>query len=1191
MRAIDTFISNTEDFEGYSVSKTLTTKLIPVGKTRENIDKFNILETDSLREEAFLRVKKYINNYHRVFIDENLNKCKLEKNDLEQLKTLIQKKENCSMKERKNLTKSIQSLELNLRKSIVKFFELDERFDKLFTEKLFLELLPTICNKDELEDVELFKGFTTYFSIFNKTRKNLYSFEEKNNTIAYRAINENFPIYLKNQMILDDIKENHKELFNNSIFEEFESFNLNYEVSSDFISKYNSFLSGKYDAEGCCIEKGLNQLINEYKQNKGIKIKGLKQLYKNILSEKNALFTIDCFESTAEIKAAIQDFHNNIFLSLENFKKYIKENSLDYANIYVQKKNLNTFSSITAGSVFNLQSTINDKKDFYSLKELEIFVNESNKINEKQIVFDVTKYKDQVLSFDLNKYYSKTSFEHITDIQYDKTQALDIKNYLQATLDYFNLLRIVDVSGFDDIELDEEFYLNLEKILFELNPIVKIYNKTRNFVTKSLKQEKKIKLNFDCSVLMDGWTQSVEKTKNGMLFYDSDKDKYYLGIYNQNTKKESYQIVENSSLKKMYLNMIPEPYKMLPHVCFSKKGIETFHPSLEILDGYKKGLHKKSNEVFDIDFCHKLIDYYKSCIKAREEWNCFDFNFKQTQLYNDTSEFFDDVAKGAYKVTLQNIDSEHLFKTVEEGSLFLFEIYNRYLAKKAHGSDIYTNIIRSLFDEKVNNVQLCAGAKVFYRPKLIKEEITHSKGSWIVNKVSKEGFTINSTIYKNIYNHLNYGEKLTSESETLFKSGSIIYKKADRDISKDKRYMSESFSFSFPVKINYKGKDVNTYLFNKRVNEIIKNDDNLNIISINRGEKNLIYIVIINRSGEVLLNKSLNLIQSGNNVINYKNKLEVKEKERANARTNWQEIKNIKSLKEGYLSSVVSEIVNLMLEYNAILVMESLSNEFKSKRQFIESNIYQQFEVAIINKLSCIIDKHKKNEDYGSLLHPYQLVPKFESYEKIFMQFGFIFLLNPAYISKIDPFAGLLNVFNFSELTNNKKRVDFLKKFDFIGIKADKLVFEYDLINFSKDFTGKQIVVGTGNRNIWDNDSKQIISIDINEETERLHNYFNSAINFVDLINEETNKDVLKTLIKVFSSLIGFKSFVYDEWIYISPSAKEVENKKYNIDFIAAYNLANKFRYMLSSLRESGELINIKTVDYFNKLQTLSLTE
>ena len=65
--------------------------------------------------------------------------------------------------------------------------------------------------------------------------------------------------------------------------------------------------------------------------------------------------------------------------------------------------------------------------------------------------------------------------------------------------------------------IDEDFYLNLEKVLNELNPIVKIYNKTRNFVTKSLKQERKIKLNFDCSVLMDGWTESVEKTKNGLI--------------------------------------------------------------------------------------------------------------------------------------------------------------------------------------------------------------------------------------------------------------------------------------------------------------------------------------------------------------------------------------------------------------------------------------------------------------------------------------------------------------------------------------------------------------------------------------------------------------------------------------------------------------------------------------------------
>ena len=1193
MRAIDRFISNTENFKGYSVSKTITTKLIPVGKTRENIDKFNILETDSLREESFYKVKKYINNYHKYFIEDNLIRCKLEQDELNKLISLIQQKESCSQKDRKNITKQIQAQELKLRKSIVKFFESDERFEKLFCEKLFSELLPTICSEQELKDVELFKGFTTYFSLFNKTRKNLYSYEEKNNTIAYRAINENFPIYLKNQMILNDIKENYEELFNEPVFNEFEKFNsTGYGISSYYISQYNSFLSGKYDAEGNCFEKGLIQLTNEYnKKNKSTKIKAFKQLYKNIMSDKNPLFTIDCFETTTEVKETIQTFHEKTSIIVSNFIKYIKEKVLCDENIYVQKKKLNTFSSITTGTVFDLQSTIKEnKKELYSLNELEIFVNEANKTNEKQIVFDMTKYKEQIQSFNINEYYSKIRFEQITDIQYDKTQALDIKNYLQAVLDYYNLLRIVEVNDFENIDIDEDFYLNLEKVLNELNPIVKIYNKTRNFVTKSLKQEKKIKLNFDCSVLMDGWTQSVEKTKNGLMFYDSEADKYYLGIYNQNAKKETYKIVESSSIKKMYLNMIPEPYKMLPHVCFSKKGIETFNPSQEILDGYKNELHKKSSENFDIDFCHKLIDYYKKCIETREEWTCFEFDFKETKEYKDTSEFFDDVSNGAYKVILQNIDKNQFYKSVDEGNLFLFEIYNKYLGKKSHGKDINTNIIRSLFDERINNIQLCAGAKVFYRPQMIKENITHKKGSWIVNKVSKEGFTVNSEVYKNIYNHLNYGDKLTTEAEVLFKSGSIVYKKADRDLYKDKRYMSENFSFSFPVKINYRGKEINSYNFNKNVNEIIKDDNNLNIVAVNRGEKNLIYVVVMNRDGKVLLNKSLNLVQVGNQLVNYKNKLEEKEKERAKARVSWQEIKNIKNLKEGYLSCVVSEIVNLIIEYNAVLVMESLSNEFKSKRQYIESNVYEQFEVALINKLSCIMDKHKLNGEPGSILHPYQLVPKFESYEKIFMQFGFMFLLNPAYISRIDPFAGLLNIFNFNELTNNKKRYDFINKFDFIGIRDGKLTFEYNLQNFSKDFSGKQTVVGTENRNIWDNDSKQIIKININEVTEILHKYFNSAINYVDLINEQTDKNILKLLIKVFSSLIGFKSFICDEWIFISPSEKEVENKKYNIDFISAYNLANKLRLMLNCLRDTDELINLKTVDYFNKVQTQGLT-
>lgn len=67
MRTIDNFISNTKEFAGLPVSKTITAKLVPVGKTRDNIDKMNILESDKQREEAFVRVKKYIDRVHKYF--------------------------------------------------------------------------------------------------------------------------------------------------------------------------------------------------------------------------------------------------------------------------------------------------------------------------------------------------------------------------------------------------------------------------------------------------------------------------------------------------------------------------------------------------------------------------------------------------------------------------------------------------------------------------------------------------------------------------------------------------------------------------------------------------------------------------------------------------------------------------------------------------------------------------------------------------------------------------------------------------------------------------------------------------------------------------------------------------------------------------------------------------------------------
>lgn len=495
---------------------------------------------------------------------------------------------------------------------------------------------------------------------------------------------------------------------------------------------------------------------------------------------------------------------------------------------------------------------------------------------------------------------------------------------------------------------------------------------------------------------------------------------------------------------------------------------------------------------------------------------------------------------------------------------------------------------------KKSNVQFCGGAQIYYRPALIKEEATHKKGSVIVNKISKEGFTINSDVYKNICSHFNHNTALSSEAKTLLDSGSVIYKTADRDLYKDRRYMYESFSFHCPVKINWQAKDINPLTFNKAVLDAIRSDDDVKILSVNRGENNLVYAVLMDKKGKVILDKSFNLIQSGKQNVNYKNKLIEKSKDRANSRTNWQEIDKIKDLKSGYLSFVIAEITRLIIENNAVLVLESLSNDFKSGRQFIESNIYQQFEMALVTKLSCIILKENEYGTPGSLEHPYQLVPKFTSFDNIFLQFGFVFFINPAYISKTDPESGIINFFNFNALTNNEKRIEFFKNFDNITVENDKLVFLYHPGNFNKDFKSIDLfkVIAAGKRNVWNPKTKKFEIIDLELEGKAVYenllsyDYTNIAELFKDICCNGVlpHPAATERLLRVFMAAVSSRTFVLDDWQYISPMGNENEFTGKSFDFIAAYNLANKFKTILERSKDGEYLSNIKTVEYVSSL-------
>jgi len=89
------------------------------------------------------------------------------------------------------------------------------------------------------------------------------------------------------------------------------------------------------------------------------------------------------------------------------------------------------------------------------------------------------------------------------------------------------------------------------------------------------------------------------------------------------------------------------------------------------------------------------------------------------------------------------------------------------------------------------------------------------------------------------------------------------------------------------------------------------------------------------------------------------------------------------------------------------------------------------------------------------LLKAYQLANKFESFQKLGKQSGFLFYVNANYTSKIDPTTGFVSKLNTSYETVDKAR-SFFNKFKSIrfNAQADLFEFTFDYNDFSKDLEG-----------------------------------------------------------------------------------------------------------------------------------------
>jgi CRISPR-associated protein Cpf1 len=789
-----------------------------------------------------------------------------------------------------------------------------------------------------------------------------------------------------------------------------------------------------------------------------------------------------------------------------------------------------------------------------------------------------------------------------------------IKSFLDSIMEVMQLVRPLSLKD-TDRQKDELFYSRFTPLYDQLTLTIPLYNKVRNYLTQKPYGTEKFKLNFENSTLLDGWDLNKEADNTAVILRKDNL--YYLGIMDKSSNRIFRKIPPETNngpcYEKMIYKYFPDASKMIPKCSTQLKAVvnhfKVNNSIIEIGGKNYEGNLKISKQIFDLNntaydnstntvvptnetgklpklfqkgylkitddvdgyrnALKNWIDFCKDFLRTYKSTNQFKFNFRNSALYKSLDEFYKDIDTQTYTMNFQNVPVSFINKLVDEGKLYLFQIYNKDFSPHSKGKpNLHTLYWKMLFDEaNLRNVvyKLNGQAEVFFRRKSISEKNT------VVHKANE------SLINKNPDN-----PKTTSQF--------------DYDIVKDRRYTLDKFQFHVPITLNFKSKG--TLNINPTVNAFLKDNPDVNIIGIDRGERHLLYYTLINHKGEIIKQDTLNVIANEKQKVNYHDLLNRKEGDRAEARKEWGVIETIKELKEGYLSQVVHKLTDLMIENNAIIIMEDLNFGFKRGRQKVEKQVYQKFEKMLIDKLNYLVDKNKNTGEAGGLLNAFQLANRFESFQKVGKQNGLIFYVPAWNTSKIDPGTGFVDLLK-PKYENITKTKEFIEKFDSIRFTGGKNYFEFsfDYKNFTEKAEGsktKWIVCTTNeDRYVWNktlNNNKG--GQERYDATERLKALFDANQleykNGIDLkpqILKLDSADFFRGLMKALSVTLAIRynngekgereldyilSPVADSNGCFFDSRKADGSMPQNADANGAYNTALKGLLLLERLREHG---------------------
>lgn len=641
------------------------------------------------------------------------------------------------------------------------------------------------------EIIKSFENFTSYFTGFNENRKNFYKDDNKVSSIAHRIVVDNFRRYNSNINKFNAIKELIPEItetIQHSFVQYFpnvkvndlcEAEGFNQLLTQKGIEMYNTILGG-FSPDGVTKVKGINEIVNEFcQQNPAYRNQSRSMLasplYNQILSEKESnSFVFDILENDEDVYRVLSEIND----SYADYSQKAEQlfNVIKNADAAADLEETRRISNRVFRDYSRIEHLLNKPEEkSFECKEIFDVVKQSDP--ETEVYSSLDQYYEDAISLinTVKNDYNEISPNDTKKLRQQNETIQSIKSYLDDLLEISRTLKHYSFKN------NEYLSLLSDEVQKYGDEVVTVYNKVRNYLTKKAYSDDKIKLNFNNVQLASGWSLSKEKEYRSIILLKDNR--YYLGIYNSSKSIDPNGIPGEDCFRKMKYEYVPGIFKMLPKCVFTKAVKEHFKTKkddFELFDKktfdepftvtydlwkiYTNGMFKKDYVKHGGDervYRRSLNTWISKCMemfRKYKNWKAFDLSsLKEPDEYSDVSEFYAELDNCAYQISFVDVNTEAVNRMIESGEMFLFQIYSKDFAKGTHGrKDLNTMYFESLFTDynlKNHIYQLNGGAELFWRKASLEKDVTHRKGSILVNKTTIDDETIPSEIYVQLYKY------------------------------------------------------------------------------------------------------------------------------------------------------------------------------------------------------------------------------------------------------------------------------------------------------------------------------------------------------------------------------------------------------------------------------------------------------